>query len=260
MARRCDVVYVGVIAVVGVFCVFSIRKNLSMVLIGVIALSVSGCSSKQGTGAGRVATAESSPGEGRGRVLTSEELKASALTLSEVPKASSVPVRDPAPEGNLRTFPPVSDASCQTMLDSENVKGASAVVYQTFNWEGDVWGGGSTLSSYEGGGAEQEFRRLQKALKSCKSYSGASFVGKYTSEIKVEQAPRVGDEALAFRAVTPVDSGGASEMRIGNTEVVFVRTGSVVVVFHKLEYGRDAKFPRELIKKQVERLAKAQKS
>ncbi|MFF5023839.1 hypothetical protein ACFY2J_06210 [Streptomyces collinus] len=112
---------------------------------------------------------------------------------------NGVPVQDPLPKKEQRSFPPVSDPTCQTMLDIRDGEGASTIVLQVFNWKGDIWGGGSMLASYEGGKAQQVFAQLKQALGSCRSYEGTGWVRKFKSTLTMEQAPDVGDEAVRFR-------------------------------------------------------------
>ncbi|WP_328665910.1 hypothetical protein OG905_02395 [Streptomyces sp. NBC_00322] len=73
-------------------------------------------------------------------------------------------VQDPQPEAERRSFPPVSDPDCQTMLDIRSGDRTSTVVFQVFNWKGAIWGGDSTLAAYEDGKAQQVFAQLKQAL------------------------------------------------------------------------------------------------
>ncbi|MFI6032906.1 hypothetical protein ACIBBD_01745 [Streptomyces sp. NPDC051315] len=219
--------------------------------VGVV-LSVTGCSGQetaQRPGAGAKGT--------EGRALGREELRNLAFRNGEVPNSHGSPVQSPAP-GPERTFPPVSDASCQTVLDVLDAKGASAVVRQVFNWKDDLWGGASTLASYEDAGARQVFERLEKGLRTCRSYSGRSYAGAYTTEVTGVDGPRagrVGDEALTFRTVTPTKDG-----LVMHHDYVVVRTAGVIATFRKADEGREATFPRDLVERQVDRLADAQRS
>ncbi|MEU6706604.1 hypothetical protein [Streptomyces wuyuanensis] len=92
---------------------------------------------------------------------------------------------------------------CQTLSDVSTGKRASAVVLQVFNGKGDIWGGGSTLASYEDGKAQPEFARPKPALGSCRSYEGTGWVGRYKATLAMERAPAVGDEAVRFRETVP---------------------------------------------------------
>lgn len=236
-----------------------IRSHSIPALIGVGILALSGCSGERGAEPDDTAKAESSPSGTLERVLTQDELRSAALTTQDVPGARSIDFRDPLPE-STNTLPPVSVASCQTLIDTTNAEGASATVTSIFSWQGDIWPGGSTLASYEGDGAERAFRNLRKALKGCESYSGVSYVGEYDAEVEVEKAPDMGDEALAFRTTVPVQLSGSAEKKFGNTEYVCVRVGTSVAVFDKLSYEGDAEFPRRLIEEQTDLLRKAQQA
>ncbi|MFF8968322.1 hypothetical protein [Streptomyces sp. NPDC014995] len=218
-----------------------------------VVLSASGCSGQE-TAAGSGGTAAK---ETEGRTLSHEELRRLAFRADEVPNSHGSPVQSPAPTPE-RTFPPVSDASCQNVLDVLAADDASAVVRQVFNWQDDLWGGGSTLASYEGEGAERAFDRLREGLRTCRSYTGVSYAGTYTTEVTGVDAPQeeqVGDEALTFRTTTPTKDG-----MVMHQDHVFVRTGKATAAFRKTEADREATFPRELVQRQVDRLAEAQGS
>ncbi|WP_425245141.1 hypothetical protein [Streptomyces sp. NEAU-NA10] len=213
----------------------------------VMVMAGAGCS-------GQEAAKES--GATAGGPLTHEDLRRLAFKEGEIPNTHAVPVQDSLPEQHEPTFPPVSDASCRQVLDVLDAKGAFAVVRQVFNWKDDLWGGASTLASYEGEGAEQAFDRLQEGLKTCRSYSGVSYAGAYTTEVTGVDAPqagRVGDEALTFRTVTPTKDGLAM-----HEDYVFVRAGKVTAAFRKTEAGHEATFPRDLVERQVDRVGEAQ--
>ncbi|WP_318212204.1 hypothetical protein [Streptomyces sp. SJL17-1] len=189
-----------------------------------------------------------------GPPLTAGQLKALALKGSEVPQEHSVPVQDPVVRSGQKTFPPVSDASCQRALDVLGSETASAHVFQIFNWKENIMGGDSTLASYEGTKAQDAFRQLQESLKTCTPFTGVGWVGKFNAEITVEQAPDVGDAALSFHLTMPLPDGGG----LRDEHHVFVRTGNLTVSFQELNVGRKAQFPVGLVKKQVDRLSSAQ--
>ncbi|MFJ5901139.1 hypothetical protein ACIQFZ_38395 [Streptomyces sp. NPDC093064] len=183
-----------------------------------------------------------------------------ALTFKEGEVAGAheagIPVRDPQPKEEQRSFPPVSDPTCQTMLDIRNGEGASTLVLQVFNWKGDIWGGGSTLAAYEDGKAQQAFVQLKQALGSCRSYEGTGWVGKFKSTLTMEQAPDVGDEAVRFRETAPMGPEHGGER---NEQFTVVRAGNTIVTFQKLNVGGSASFPADLVNRQVERLQNAQR-
>ncbi|WP_369229227.1 hypothetical protein AB5J56_01520 [Streptomyces sp. R21] len=135
---------------------------------------------------------------------------------------------------------------------------ASAYVFQTFNWKKNIYGGSSTLASYQGTKAQDAFRQLQDSLRTCKSFTGVGWVGKFKAKVTVEQAPAVGDEALSFHVTSPLPDGDGGGLR--DEHHVFVRTGTITASFEELNVGRKAQFPLRLIKKQVDRLSNAQRS
>jgi hypothetical protein len=225
------------------------RRRLVGAAAVVVVLSGAGCSGQE---------AVKGSGATPGGALTYDDLRSLAFKEGEVPDTHAVPVQAPGPRRNERTFPPVSDASCQSVLDALDAKGAFAVVRQVFNWTDDLWGGASTLASYEGEGAERAFDRLREGLRTCRSYSGESYAGAYTTEVTGVDAPQVGqvgDEALTFRTTTPTKDG-----IVMHEDYVFVRTGKVTAMFRKAEAGREGTFPRDLVERQVDRLAGAQGS
>ncbi|MEU0113912.1 hypothetical protein ABZ137_09310 [Streptomyces bobili] len=79
---------------------------------------------------------------------------------------------------------------------------------------------------------------MRTALKTCKSYTGEDYAGEFTAEVTVQDAPRVGDDALSFRTASP-----RSEGTVMHREYVVVITGSAVATFSKLEADRNARFP-----------------
>lgn len=190
--------------------------------------------------------------------LTRAQLRALTFKEGEVAGAheAGIPVQDPQPKEEQHSFPPVSDPTCQTMLDIRNGKRASTVVLQLFNWKGDIWGGGSTLAAYEDGKAQQAFAQLKQALGSCRSYEGTGWVGKYKATLTTEQAPGVGDEAVRFRETVPM---GPEQPGDRNEQFTVVRAGNTIVTFRKLNVGDSASFPTDLVNRQVERLQNAQR-
>ncbi|MXM64818.1 hypothetical protein GR925_15540 [Streptomyces sp. HUCO-GS316] len=190
--------------------------------------------------------------------MTRAQLRALAFKEAEVAGAheAGTPVQDPQPKEERRSFPPVSDPACQTMLDIRHGKRASTVVLQIFNWKGDIWGGGSTLAAYEDGKAQQAFAQLQQALGSCRSYEGTGWVGEFKATLTMEEAPGIGDEAVRFRETVPM---GPEYPGDRNEQFTVVRAGNTIVMFQKLNVGGRASFPADLINRQVERLQNAQR-
>ncbi|MEF9905249.1 hypothetical protein [Streptomyces sp. P9-A2] len=190
--------------------------------------------------------------------LTRAQLRALTFKEGEVAGAheDGIPVQDPKPKEEQRSFPPVSDPACQTTRDIRNGERASTVVFQVFNWKGDIWGGGSTLAAYEDGKAQQAFTQLKQALDSCRSYEGTGWVGKFKSTLTMEQAPDVGNEAVRFRETIPMGPEHSEER---NEQFTVVRAGNTIVTFHKLNVDGSASFPADLVNRQVERLQNAQR-
>ncbi|MEU0989221.1 hypothetical protein [Streptomyces sp. NPDC005953] len=217
------------------------------------ALALSGCSTTERT---RLAASPTAITPTRSSIppLTAEQLKALAFTESDVPQAHSVPVQHPAPQ-QVPGNPPLSDASCQRLYDVINAKHASASVFQIFNWKENVMGGDSRIASYEGTKAQEAFRQLQKALKTCKTFTGSGYTGKFTATITVEKAPDLGDEALSFHLTMPLTDGYG----LRDEHHVFIRTGTITASFQELTVGRKAQFPLDLIQKQIDRLRSAQR-
>ncbi|MFF2861759.1 hypothetical protein ACFVSX_17935 [Streptomyces rubiginosohelvolus] len=186
------------------------------------------------------------------------QLKNLAFKDGEVPQAHEpIEVQEPMPEGSGRTFPPVSDPSCQPIVDATSGKGSFAHVFQIFNWKKNIMGGGSTLASYEDGRAEQRFAEIKQAVGICRSYEGEGWVGKYKATVKAEAAPQLGDEAVAFRGIIPM---GPDQPGDRNEQFIVVRTGNTIATFHELSIGTEnLSFPAELVRRQVERLWKAQR-
>ncbi|MFF3401441.1 hypothetical protein ACFYW6_23355 [Streptomyces sp. NPDC002659] len=190
--------------------------------------------------------------------MTRAQLRALTFKDGEVPGVykGGMEVQDPQPEAERRSFPPVSDPDCQTMLDIRSGEGASTVVFQVFNWKGDIWGGDSTLAAYEDGKAQQVFAQLKQALGSCRSYEGTGWVGKFKATLTMEQAPGVGDEAVRFHGTVPMGPDYPGDR---NEQFTVVRAGNTIVTFAKLNLGGGASFPADLVKRQVERLQAAQR-
>ncbi|WP_158690668.1 hypothetical protein [Streptomyces sp. 142MFCol3.1] len=230
----------GVAAVTGVFA---------------LVLGVSACGAHQGSGTPDQ-TARTKASAKAARTLSTADLKALTFHDGEVPQAwegaIDVTVRDDTADAD--TFPPVSDPDCQRVLDISDGENAPAVVDQIFNWKGDIYPGGSTLAAYKGAVAEQAFDRLRNELKSCRSFSGTGFVGKYHSKLVLGSPPHVGDQALSFRIESPIDG------RIRNDQYVVIRVGTTIATYTARNVNKPASFPFELIEKQVTRLRNAQRS
>ncbi|GGR41487.1 hypothetical protein [Streptomyces roseolus] len=164
--------------------------------------------------------------------------------------------RAPHRKGSGRSFPPISVPACQPLLDARNGEGSTAYVFQNFNWKKNVMGGSSVLASYEEGEAARRFAALKQALTACRSYEGEGYVGRFEVSVRTEAAPRVGDEAVAFREIIPMKP----EWGDRNEQFVVVRTGNTIATFTELSTGKGLSFPTELISRQVERLRDAQRS
>jgi hypothetical protein len=187
-----------------------------------------------------------------GRTLSVEELEALTLPDEQVPASYTNPVVVVTPGGHS-AHEPVSEASCETVLDTVRAEGARASVFQTFNWKGDIWGGNSTLATFGPGQAGATFDELSSALRECTSFVSDTYVGVSTFTVEVTQGPRYGDESVSFHIRTHVERGD-----IRDEEHTFVRVGLATAHFEKLFVGRDARFPPSLIRLQVERLRKGQ--
>jgi hypothetical protein len=218
------------------------------------ALVVTGCSDAEGNRS-TASPARVTPSRTSGPPLTAAQLKALAFKDSEVPQSYDAPV-EPASESEDSPFPPVSVASCQRVFDVLDAKTKFASTNQIFNWKDNVLAGGITLASYEGAKAQEAFHRLQDSLKTCKTFTGVAWAGKYHAKITVENAPDVGDEALNFHLISPARIPGKNAVR--DDHVVFVRVGNVTASFDDLAVGQKAEFPSDLITKQVDRLRGAQ--
>ncbi|MBW1598697.1 hypothetical protein HPT28_17015 [Streptomyces sp. JJ38] len=191
--------------------------------------------------------------------MTVTQLRELAFKEGDVPEArdGGIPVRESEPAGTSRPFPPVSDPTCQTMRDIAEGRPAAARIVQVFNWEGDVWGGESTLASYKHGQAEQHFTKLEQALASCRFFTGESYTGEYTASVVVEAPPQFGDEAVSFQVIIPLGPELPEER---NEHFTVVRAGNTIASFSKLDVGEHSSFPADLISRQVERLRSAQRS
>ncbi|WP_406331476.1 hypothetical protein [Streptomyces sp. NBC_00203] len=233
------------------------------VLLG-YATTACGDTQRSGTAAGPSASASPSPSASAQTPLSAEELKSLAITSEEVPgnRGISADERDPsAAEGN--TFPPVSDTSCQTMLDALDAGTASAAVDQIFNWKGGIYPGGSVLASYAGTEAEDTFARLRTALKTCTDFTGVGYAGKYSAHVATEKIARVGDESIALRITVPIKEPASMRngrrVAVRNEQHIFVRVGHVTAYYSMLDMNHSDHFPMALIRKEVGRLAEAQR-
>lgn len=233
---------------------------LGTVMAGV--LMASGCSAGPAAGPDPVTARATASAEATVAPLTRAQLRALTLEESEVAGVyeAGLSLQDPPPKEERRSFPPVSDPTCQTMLDIRDGEHASTVVVQVFNWKGDIYGGDSTLAAYEDGKAQQAFAQLKQALGSCRSYEGTGWVGKFKAALTMEQAPDVGDEAVRFRETIPVTSTGFERPSMRNEQFTVVRAGNAIVTFRKLNVDGRASFPADLVERQVERLQDAQRT
>ncbi|MFD7226885.1 hypothetical protein [Streptomyces sp. NPDC059881] len=150
----------------------------------------------------------------------------------------------------------MSEPACQTMIDIRSGRSASARIFQTFNWKGDIWGGESTLASYEDGKAEQSFAEFKQALASCRSFEGEGYGGKFKATVAIESQPQVGDEAVSFREIIPM---GPEYRGDRDEQFVVVRAGNTIATFTMLNVAGSSSFPAELISRQVDRLRNAQR-
>lgn len=163
----------------------------------------SGCAAQE-TQAAPGASSSASAARPPVQPLTTARLKALAFQPGEVPEVHEpLTVQEPEPEDSGRSFPPPSDPACRPLPDVRNGKGSAAHVFQHFNWKKNLMGGSSTLASYAEGEAARVFAELERALATCRSYEGEGWGGPYTVRVRTETAPRVGDEAVAYRETDP---------------------------------------------------------
>ncbi|MEU4101074.1 hypothetical protein AB0F16_10805 [Streptomyces tanashiensis] len=47
-------------------------------------------------------------------------------------------MQEPMPKGSGRTFPPISDSSCQPLIDARSGEGSFDHVFQIFNWKKNI--------------------------------------------------------------------------------------------------------------------------
>lgn len=235
------------------------------------ALTAWGITACAGTGGGTPGSpaASSSPGGAStastapGPPLSAEALKSIALTDEDVPDSLAVSADERSPADSDSTSPPVSDPSCETLLDATHAVGASAVVDQNITWKGSILPGGNTLASYEGTGAEKAIDRVRTSLTTCHDFTGDSRGGKYTAHVAPEKAPRLGDESIAFRVTIPVkqeapDLPSGLPVPVQNEQHILVRVGGVTASFSLLDLDNSNHFPLALVRKEVARMTKAQ--
>ncbi|MEU8950560.1 hypothetical protein [Streptomyces sp. NPDC048489] len=236
-----------------------------------VALSLWGITGCAGTGGGTPGPHTSTGPSGGAPVasaaarppLSARALKSIALTGDDVPGNRGVSADERVHADAKSTFPPVSDSSCEKLLDALDAGGASAVVDQTFNWKGSIWAGGATLASYAGTDAETAFARVRTSLPACHDYTGVSFTGKYTAHLTPEMISRLGDESIAFRITVPVKQGpglrSGRRVSVRNEQHILVRVGGVTAYFTMLDMDHKDHFPLALIRKEVARMTQAQR-
>ncbi|MEY2246544.1 hypothetical protein AB8A21_27035 [Streptomyces sp. BF23-18] len=234
------------------------------------ALSLWGLTGCAGTGGGTPGPQASSGSSGAtpvtsaaaGPPLSARALQSIALTGDDVPGNRGVSADERAHTDSKSTFPPVSDSSCEKLLNALGAGDASAVVDQVFNWKGSIWAGGGTLASYAGTDAETAFARVRTSLPACHDYSGVGFTGKYTAHLAPETIPRLGDESIAFRITVPVKQGSGlrsgRRVSVRNEQHILVRVGGVTAHFTMLDMDHEGHFPLALIRKEVARMTQAQ--
>jgi hypothetical protein len=243
------------------------RARTLGVVLAAGALWAGGCATGQvPDGAARAPDAGASA-DTAARPLSAKQLKALSLRNAEVPQVrpGEIPVQEHRPQAGRPSFPPVSDPACQEVIEVSGGEDAFAAVRQVFNWKDDIWGGSSILASYKGTKAQEAFARLRAGVETCTSYSGTGYVGKFRARLAVESPPRVGDEAVSYRTVVPLEDHllgvevATGEELLREEQTVVVRVGATIATFTMLDVGGSASFPTDLIDTQVERLKSAQR-
>jgi hypothetical protein len=234
------------------------------------ALTAWGITACVGPGGGRPGSpaASGSPGAASatsiapGPPLSAQALKSIALTGDDVAGTPHISLDERSPDDSDSTFPPASDATCQTLLDAVDATDASVAVDQNINWSDSIWPGGATLASYPGTGAENAFDRARTSLTACHDFTGVGFTGKYTAHVEPEKIPRLGDESIAFRITVPVkqapDLRSGRRVSVRNEEHILVRVGGVTGYFTMPAMDRSDHFPLALVEREAARMAKAQ--
>jgi hypothetical protein len=218
------------------------------------AATLTSCSTADGTATAAGDDGSPTADTARAQPLSEAELRALTLQEADFPEArpDSIPIQARSDPADYPSFKPASDPDCQTVHDIRYAMTASAVVTQVINWKDGFYPGGARLASYDDGEAERLFAELKRAAGSCHTYQGDGWIGAYTSTLKVQKAPDVGDEAVQFREHGTVDHGKRDEL------FIVVRTGNIIATYTSLDIGRTPTFPTEPIIKQAERLRDAQ--
>ncbi|MFI7408825.1 hypothetical protein ACIBU0_09190 [Streptomyces sp. NPDC049627] len=90
------------------------------------------------------------------------------------------------------------------------------------------------LSSYDGDGAEQTFKSVADAVKSCSGGFPLTMQGtdQKVTKLTSEKASGAGDESVAFTAVSDLEDGD-----VGTTHVEVVRHGSTIATYYTMNLG-----------------------
>ncbi|MGI5377820.1 hypothetical protein ACQEV2_26955 [Streptomyces sp. CA-251387] len=90
------------------------------------------------------------------------------------------------------------------------------------------------LSSYDGDGAEQTFKSVSDAVKSCAGGFPLTMQGtdQKVTKLTTEKASGAGDESVAFTAVSDLEDGD-----VGTTHVEVVRHGSTIATYYTMNLG-----------------------
>ncbi|MFF9982559.1 hypothetical protein [Streptomyces erythrochromogenes] len=232
------------------------------VLVAFAALGLAGCGAVSAEPAALPAPASSPPPPSApkappSRTMTAEQLVAAALPTGEMGDSDWHPVAVRELRRGDRGYE-VSDPACGRLLEAADARRPSepspSVVDQAFEWEGDLWGGSSTLASYGNSGAVAVFEQVSEGLSNCRYYEAPGPASMYKGTVTAGRAPTLGDEAVQFEITAP------SEMGPHVTQYTVVRMGSVIATFTKLSVGDDTvrAFPPALVAQQIALLRQAQ--
>ncbi|MGW1094231.1 hypothetical protein ACWD5W_00415 [Streptomyces sp. NPDC002455] len=167
--------------------------------------------------------------------LTAAQLKAALLTADqaigfEITGSSS---RDGAePDSSLNVKETVTPEVCRhvreaTRGDGDEAAAASSSMYRP---ETPMAQRSTDLMSYPEGAARARMKQLRKAVEACSRFRFSNTIGKASVTTELLEVPALGEDALRYRTLSRLDSGGFAW-----TLLTAVRVEGVIVTMRVLD-------------------------
>ncbi|QBR04593.1 hypothetical protein D7Y56_00755 (plasmid) [Streptomyces sp. S501] len=167
--------------------------------------------------------------------LTAAQLKAALLTADQAVgfKITGSSSRDGAkPDSSLDVKETVAPEVCRHVREATRGEGDEAAAASSSMYRAETPMAQRTidLMSYPERAARARMKQLREAVEACSTFSFSNTIGKASVTTETLEVPSLGEDALRYRALVRMDSGGFAW-----TLLTAVRVGGMIVTMKVLD-------------------------